>query len=216
MKEAPGSSETSALTRATRRNNPEDTIVHSHRRENLKSYGYRIVYVRGWVCRLQLLLGLVNSIFLGSSFAVFVAIFSFPNFEDPLARRATFLYVSPTAMGNPNYTQRQWVAYKFKLKVKVILTNSELASLSSCQATIWNMWQIILFVFLKIICRQLRVCLFNCSILGDAGSQPAAAAGSGGIARTSLMSALATTILQWWHFSWYSPREIASTLLFPP
>jgi hypothetical protein len=36
--EAPGSSETSALTRATRRNNPEDTIFHSHRRENLKSY----------------------------------------------------------------------------------------------------------------------------------------------------------------------------------
>jgi hypothetical protein len=38
------SSETSILTRTTRRNVPEDANLHSHRRENLKSFEVTVSY----------------------------------------------------------------------------------------------------------------------------------------------------------------------------
>jgi hypothetical protein len=43
MKGVPGSSETSLLTRTARRKIPEDTFLHSRRRENLKSYELFVV-----------------------------------------------------------------------------------------------------------------------------------------------------------------------------
>jgi hypothetical protein len=43
VSEALRSSEPSVLARATRRNIPEDTVLHSHRRENLKSYIVNVI-----------------------------------------------------------------------------------------------------------------------------------------------------------------------------
>jgi hypothetical protein len=45
MMEALRYSGTSVLTRSTRRNIPEDDILHSHRRENLKSYKFFGLFV---------------------------------------------------------------------------------------------------------------------------------------------------------------------------
>jgi hypothetical protein len=53
MMEATSSSETSVLTRATQHNIAQDSILHTHCRENLKSY----ILCRSSVCKVLCLLG---------------------------------------------------------------------------------------------------------------------------------------------------------------
>jgi hypothetical protein len=72
MKVAQSSSKSSVLTRATRRNFPEDDIFYSHRRENLKSY---IALTVAELCSgdVMCLLWSTNWVFISQKTAFFIA-----------------------------------------------------------------------------------------------------------------------------------------------
>jgi hypothetical protein len=74
MIEALHSFQTSALTRATRRNIPEDDILHSYRRENLKSYIENVIVRLQFVrfCFITLKTKICNPIIYEIYFAIFL------------------------------------------------------------------------------------------------------------------------------------------------
>jgi hypothetical protein len=66
--------------------------------------------MRGWVCRLQLLLALASAVILGPRPAGLMTTFYCLRYETPPTRRARSPYLHPPGTGWPGYTPKHWVA----------------------------------------------------------------------------------------------------------
>jgi hypothetical protein len=84
MVEALSSFETWDLTRGTRRNIPEDGILHSHRREHPKSYPAMLfTYSQKYVSKIRLTVPTDNPV---SAFACFASLCNCRECSDPASR----------------------------------------------------------------------------------------------------------------------------------
>jgi hypothetical protein len=88
-------------------------LATSPSRLNTSGYSPHVTtsLMRGWVCRLHLLLVLASAVILGSKSCGTHDIFYCLKFETPPTWRARSPYLYPPGIGWPSYTPRHWVPF---------------------------------------------------------------------------------------------------------